>query len=497
MGDAAPVPVTPEAWLAGRSDRVIETSCASIYLAGGTALKIKKPVNLGFLDFSTLEKRKWALDRELAFNRRTARDIYRRVVAITGGDGAFAIDGDGPAVEWALEMRAFDPEAVLSNHAETVDGELAERLGRLIARTHIAAPPTSRSSGIKGIEYAIASNAKHLRALAKDLDAEAVERVVEGTEAMLAEQAPLLAARREAGFARQCHGDLHLGNILIENGVPVLFDCIEFNDALSEIDTLYDLAFLVMDLDFLGRGGAANRVLNAYLDEAARDLPAELWMGLAALPLMLSVRAAVRVHVNAHAGEIDPARSYLAAAERYLARPAPRLFAVGGLSGSGKTTFARALAPRAAGAPGAVILRSDEIRKRLWSVGPLERLPAQAYGPGASLPVYQTMFETARQLLAAGRPAVLDAAFLAPDERAGAEATARAVGVSFTGLWLEGDAETLRARISTRRGDASDADERVLESQLDRDLGSLAWRRISAGSDFEREAQNLIETPSD
>jgi uncharacterized protein len=493
MGDASSVPVTVEAWLAGWSDRVIETSCARIYLAGETALKIKKPVSLGFLDFSTLEKRKWALDRELAFNHRTAQDIYRRVVAVTG-DGPFTIDGDGPVAEWALEMRAFDPDAVLSNHAESVDGELAERLGRLIARTHIAAPPTAESSGIRGMEYAIASNAKHLRALAGDLGAEAVERVVAGTEAALARQAPLLAARRAAGFARQCHGDLHLGNILIENGAPVLFDCIEFNDALSEIDTLYDLAFLVMDLDFLGRSAAANRVLNAYLDEAARGLPAELWTGLAALPLMLSVRAAVRVHVNAHAGKIEAARRYLTAADRYLAEPTPKLFAIGGLSGSGKTTFARTLAPKVPGAPGAVVLRSDEIRKRLWSTGPLERLPAQAYGPGASLPVYEAMFHTARQLLAAGRPVVLDAAFLAPDERAEAEATARAAGVPFTGLWLEGDAETLRARIAARRGDASDADERVLEGQLGRDLGLLDWRRISAQSDVEHEAQGLIET---
>ncbi len=277
----------------------------------------------------------------------------------------------------------------------------------------------------------------------------------------------------------------------------MLFDCIEFNDALSEIDTLYDLAFLVMDLDFLGRGAAANRVLNAYLDEAARGMPPSLWYGLAALPLMLSVRAAVRAHVNANSGNIEAARRYLAAAERHLATPTPRLFAVGGLSGSGKTTFARALAPKVPGAPGAVILRSDEIRKRLWSARPLERLPAEAYGPGTSLPVYEAMFETARRLLAAGRPVVLDAAFLAPDERAQAEATARAATIPFTGLWLDGDPETLRTRLAKRRGDASDADARVLETQLTRDLGALTWQRISEGSDVEQEAGEVVERPGD
>jgi aminoglycoside phosphotransferase family enzyme/predicted kinase len=489
--------VKAEAWLADRSDRVIETSCARIYLAGDTALKIKRPVSLGFLDFSTLEKRKWALDRELAFNRRTAPDIYRRMVAVTGRDGGFAINGDGPVAEWALEMRRFDADAVLSNQAERVDGDLAERLGRLIARTHIAAPPMSAESEIKGLEYAIASNAGHLRSLANALGAEPVARVIEGADAALAKQAPLLHARRKDGFARQCHGDLHLGNILLENDAPVLFDCIEFNDALSEIDTLYDLAFLVMDLDFLGRGAAANRVLNAYLDEAARGLPPSFWDGLAALPLMLSVRAAVRVHVNANSGNIEAARRYLAAAERHLATPTPRLYAVGGLSGSGKTTFARTLAPKIPGAPGAVILRSDEIRKRLWSARPLERLPAEAYGPGTALPVYEAMIEAARQILAAGRPVVLDAAFLAPGERAQAEATARAATVPFTGLWLDGDPETLRTRLAKRRGDASDADARVLETQLTRDLGALTWRRISAGSDVEQEAGEVVERPGD
>ncbi len=192
--------MTVEAWLAERSDRVIETSCARIYLAGDTALKIKKPVNLGFLDFSTLEKRKWALDRELAFNRRTAPDIYRRMVAVTGRDGGFAIDGDGPVAEWALEMRCFDPDAVLSNQAERVDGDLAERLGRLIAHTHIAAPPVSSDGGTKGLEYAIASNAEHLRSLANELGAEPVGRVIEGTDAALTKQRALAGRASERRF---------------------------------------------------------------------------------------------------------------------------------------------------------------------------------------------------------------------------------------------------------------------------------------------------------
>jgi aminoglycoside phosphotransferase family enzyme/predicted kinase len=485
--DAAAV----DAWLRAGADRVIETSCARIYLAAGRALKVKKAVDFGFLDFSTLEKRRWAITRELAFNRRNAPDLYRQILPITRGeDGALTLGGDGAAVEWALEMRRFNPDAVLSNHPEAVDDNLAESLGRAIARAHAGAEITPDGGGAAALGYTVSTNADHLRVLSALLG-DAAARVIEGTDAALEARAALLEARRAAGFARHCHGDLHLANILLENGVPVLFDCIEFNDRLSRIDILYDLAFLIMDLDFRGRARAANRVLNAYLDEAARSLPAEIWDGLAALPLMLSARATVRAHVSASTADANLAKAYLAAAERHLAPPAPRLFAVGGLSGSGKTTFARALAPQLPGSPGAVVLRSDEIRKRLWSAGPLDRLPREAYAPETHARVYGELFMIAARLLAAGRCVVLDAAFLAHAEREGAEGIARAAGAPFQGVWLQGDPSILRARLAARKGDASDADARVLDSQLERDLGEVAWRRVGAQADFEAEARGL------
>jgi len=479
-------------WLERRSERVIQTSCAHVYLQADRALKVKRAVDLGFLDFSTPDKRKWALDRELAFNRRTAPDIYRAVHAITQEPGgAFAFDGDGAAVEWALELRRFDDDAVLSNHPHLVDGALAETLGRTVARAHIGAPATPDGGGVAALGYTVSTNAEHLRALSDTLGADQVERVIAGTNAVLAAQSPLLEARRLGGFARHCHGDLHLGNIVLEHGAPILFDCIEFNDRLSEIDTLYDLAFLIMDLDFRHRGAAANRVLNAYLDEAARGLPIGLWDGLAAFPLMLSARASVRAHVSAATGEATAARDYLAAAERHLRPPKARLFAVGGLSGSGKTTFARELAPLIAGAPGAVILRSDEIRKRLWSVASLAPLPSEAYAPATNACVYAEMLKTASTLLGAGRPVVLDAAFLAPAERDGAAELARRAGVPFQGIWLTGDPTTLRARLASRSADASDADARVLETQLARAIGPVTWRPIPAEADFAAEAPAL------
>jgi len=259
-------------WLASQSDRVIETSCAWVFLQGERALKVKKPVDYGFLDFSTAEKRLWALRRELDFNRITAPDIYREVRRITRDGAGLALDGRGEVVDYALEMRAFDPGGVLSEQPQRVDAALAERLGRLIARFHAAAAVNPDGGGVKALGFTIRTNAENLRRLAPKLGAAAVNDVIAATDAAFAAAAPLMERRRAEGFARRCHGDLHLGNILLEHDEPILFDCIEFNDLLSEIDVLYDVAFLVMDLDFRGRAEAANRVLNAYLDEAALSL---------------------------------------------------------------------------------------------------------------------------------------------------------------------------------------------------------------------------------
>jgi aminoglycoside phosphotransferase family enzyme/predicted kinase len=396
------------------------------------------------------------------------------VHAVTRGpDGAQTLDGDGEAVEWALEMRRFDDGAVLADRAQAIDGDLAEALGREIARFHAAATPRA---GPERLAYVLGSNAELLRAQAHRLGE--VEPLLAATRAAYAGLAPLLADPGQGALVRRCHGDLHLGNIFLEDGRPVLFDCVEFNDVLSEIHVLYDLAFLLMDMDFRGAGAAADRALNGWLDEAARSFPpADLWAGLAALPLFQSVRAAVRAHVTVHQGEDELARRYLAAARAHLDPPPPTLTAVGGRSGSGKSRHARRIAPGLGARPGAVVLRSDEIRKRLWGRAPLQRLPAEAYARDESLRVYGSMFDAARACLAAGRAVVLDAAFLDPAERARAEALAQAAGVAFEGVWMEAPPEVLRARVAARTGDASDADAAVLERQLGLDVGTVTWRR--------------------
>jgi len=460
--------------------RVIETSISWVFLFEDRALKLKKPVNFGFVDFTSLSRRRWAIHRELAFNRLTAPDIYRAVHAITlAGDGSLEWDGTGEVVDLALEMRRFSDDALLSRRAPA-DGALGETLGREIARVHLAARAISTGDGgAAGLAYVIGSNAGQLRAFASDLGAAAVEDLILAAQSTLAKTGDLLDARFAGGFCRPCHGDLHAGNIIIEAGVPILFDAIEFNDRLREIDILYDLAFLLMDLAFRGAPLAANRALNGWLDATARVLGEDIFVGLAALPLFQSTRAAVRAHVNAREGKFAEGRLYLDAARAYLRPAPPRLMAVGGLSGSGKTTFARREAPSLGAAPGAVILRSDEIRKRLWGVSPLERLPPQAYAPEVGARVYEALGEAARACLRAGQSVIADAAFLEPEDREAMEAVARDAGVPFQGIWLETAPDTARERLAARQGDASDADAAVLAAQMSRDTGPITWRRES------------------
>lgn len=477
------------AWLEARSERVIETALARVFLTPDAVFKQKRAVRFDYVDFSTAEKRHAALAQELAFNRPAAPDIYRAVRRVTRrADGGLEFDGPGALVDQVLEMRRFADDAVLSANPEAMDGEMAEALGRAIARYHAEAPLRATS----GLAYTVPSNTHVLQELSGELGEAAVAELNAATQAEYEQRRPLLEARAAAGFSRRCHGDLHLGNILVEHGRPVLFDCIEFNDALSDIDVLYDLAFLLMDLDFRDRREPAVRVLSGYLDEAARRFPTALWEGLAALPLMLSVRAAVRAHVSAHSGDADLGRRYLQTAKAHLTPPPPVLVAVGGLSGSGKSTVARHMAPALGAAPGAVILRSDEIRKRQAGLAPTEKAPPAAYTEEADAAVFAELFATAETLLRAGRAVVLDATFLRPELRAGAQAAARGAGTPFRGLWLAAAPEVLEARVAARSGDASDAGVEVLRSQLTRDPGPMDWRVVDAAGSAQAAASAAL-----
>jgi hypothetical protein len=300
----------------------------------------------------------------------------------------------------------------------------------------------------------------------------------------LARLAPLLAARAAEGRTRRCHGDLHLGNLCLWQGKPTPFDALEFDEALARIDTGYDLAFLLMDLDQQAGRAAANRVLNRYL---ARSGDYGL---LGPLPLWLALRALVRAHVQAARGR-DGAK-LLRAARAYLAPSPPLMIAVGGLQGTGKSTLARGLAPALGAAPGALLLRSDELRKRRFGLAPEAPLPPEAYAEEVSRAVHEELFIIAEVALRQGHAVALDAVFLDPHHRRHAAEIAARAGVPFQGFWLEAPMEILKSRILARRGDASDATIAVLERAAKADPGPIDWIRLDAAGEAQAAARKAL-----
>jgi aminoglycoside phosphotransferase family enzyme/predicted kinase len=474
----------------GQPVKRIDTHAASVFLAGDRALKIKRAVRFPFLDFSTLALRKAACDAEIEVNRPFAPDIYRGVVAITrAADGRLAIGGAGEPVEWAVEMRRFDETKTLDHLARQgrIDQELADHLGRMVAAAHARAMPVDPRAWIDAIEAMIAEHAIEFGRTPELFPPEAVAALTGASRALYARTRPLMVERGARGLIRRIHGDLHLGNIALIDGVPALFDAIEFSTLIGSGDLLYDLAFLLMDLDERGLPLAANIVFNRYLAETRRpeDLDA-----LAALPLYLSIRAAIRAKVTAErrqralpaeqAAIGDSARRYFDLALQAIRPPRPVIVATGGRSGTGKSALARALAPEFKPLPGAVVLRSDVERKALFGKGEADRLPPSAYATDVTSQVYALLADKARRAAAAGHSVILDAVFSEAAERASAEASAAAAGVAFRGLFLEAPLETRLARVGGRSRDASDADTAVARAQESYDLGDLTWARIDA-----------------
>jgi aminoglycoside phosphotransferase family enzyme/predicted kinase len=467
----------------------IDTHSAIVFLAGERAYKLKRAVRFDYLDFSTVERRIAMCEAEVRLNRRTAPDIYRGVVPITRErGGALALGGFGSPVDWVVEMNRFSQEALFDRlaAAERLDLDLMPSLAAAVAEFHRIAEPRSDHGGKPGMEWVIEGNAAGFTEYGHDvLDPLACRRLTEASRTELDVRGALLEERRARGFVRQCHGDLHLRNIVLLDGRPTLFDGVEFNDAISCIDVLYDLAFLLMDLWRRGLPRHANAVWNHYL-EAAGDLS-----GTSSMPLFLSCRAAVRAKTSATAARLQPdgrrqnalqalAREYLAMAEGLLHPPGPCLVAIGGFSGTGKSTLAHALAPSVGGVPGAVVIRSDLIRKRLAGVSPLERLGPEGYSGEMSERVYATVAGCARMTVREGHSAIVDAVFARPGDRHAIERVAADVGVPFVGIWLEAPETALIARVEQRRTDASDANAAVIRLQHRDGTGNIWWHRIEA-----------------
>ncbi len=472
----------------------ITTHGSMIFLSGDRAFKLKRAVSFPYLDFSTPEKRLASCGDELALNSRTAPAHYLAVRRITReGDGSLTFDGGGQLVDAVVEMRRFPADALFDDLARR--GELTpalmDRLARRIAEFHASAAPDTARGGADAIAGVIGINEQ---AFAESglVDPQEASRFALACREHLERNRALLDARARAGKVRRCHGDLILRNIFLFEGEPTLFDCIDFNADLATIDILYDLAFLLMDLTHRGHRDFANRVFNRYLDASGEDDGASL------LPFFMALRAAVRAHVGATlAAELSPteaepalqeARDYLDLAKTLLVTRPARLVAIGGLSGTGKSTVAACLAGHVGNPPGARLLNSDRLRKAAFGVEPGAHLPPEAYAREVSDEIYARMRARALALLKARVPVVADAVFDRPDEREAIAAVAAETQAPFLGIWLTAPASLLshrveersRMRRTTPEANPSDADIAVLEAQIARDPGRITWQLVDA-----------------
>jgi aminoglycoside phosphotransferase family enzyme/predicted kinase len=480
----------------------IDTHAASVFLAGKRALKVKRAVRFPFLDFSTLAKRKAACEAEIEANRPFAADLYHGVVAITReADGRLAIGGAGKPVEWAVDMQRFDETQTLDQIADRtgIDLTLADRLARTVAAAHARAPVVEDAPWIEALASYIGQNETAFAASEALYSPPEREALTRASFAALRKVRPLLITRGRAGLVRRGHGDLHLGNIALIDGKPVPFDAVEFDPLIAAGDVLYDLAFLLMDLVERDLMPAANVVLNRYLAETRRM---EDFDGLAALPLFLSLRAAIRAKVTAArpipaGGDgmaiVEAARKYFRMACKLIAPPPPLIVAVGGLSGTGKSILARMLAPHVEPLPGAVVLRSDTKRKAIFGVAETATLPIHAYTTEVTDYIYATLVEEVRRPAAAGHSAVVDAVFARAEQRRAIAEAARASGVRFIGLFLTADLEARVDRVKVRMHDASDADETIARRQEYYDLGVMEWRTIDASGSPEETLARVLD----
>lgn len=480
------------------SARRIDTHAAYVFLAGDRAWKMKRAVRFPYLDFSDVDQRRAALTAELELNRRSAPELYLAVHPLCRTEtGAFRIGQGDEVVDWLLEMRRFPDDALLEHVVERgeVDDALVLKLADTIVAFHETAARSDGQDGHALIEAVLQGNRESLARYPELFAEEERDRLVDRQLLLGGQWSALLDARSKRGRVRHGHGDLHLANIAVIDDEPALFDCLEFSEALATTDVLYDLAFLLMDLWERRLRRQANGLFNRYLDMSPGDED-----GLPLLPLFLSIRATIRAHALAAQGKasdnpqplVARAQAYFSLAIGLLDAPPPRLVAIGGLSGTGKSTIARIVGGELGRAPGARIVRSDVLRKRMAGLKPEDRLGKDAYTKEASDGVYQEMGMLAARALEAGHSAIADAVFADRAERDAIERTASDLDATFSGIWLEAPPATLQARIEGRKNDASEADLAVARLQERYDIGELGtWHRVTAAGPREDIAQNV------
>ncbi|OIO68636.1 MAG: hypothetical protein COW19_02670 [Zetaproteobacteria bacterium CG12_big_fil_rev_8_21_14_0_65_55_1124] len=453
--------------------RLLQTHASWVLLTGSFAYKVKKPVNFGFLDFSTLDKRHHFCEEELHLNRRLAPKLYLDILPIGYEDGSFKLGGTKDIRDYCVKMRQFADSDLLSERINNTAFDTAwmDVLARNIANFHAQATQNDAINTfgaprylLSHIDASLNTALHHPEAIKAELIHDLRRLCMQQTKHLV----DIFAQRIADARIRDCHGDLHLGNIALYDGKPTVFDCIEFNPEYRAIDTLNDAAFLVMDCDARGHADLAFRFLSRYL-EFSGD-----YSGMPLLPLFLSYRAGVRGKVacllaedaatgkNEKQTKLEEAARYFELAATYL-KPSttPCLYAVGGLSGSGKSH----LALLGCGIARAIIIRSDATRKRIAGI----HLELDLYSEEMHRHTYQAMFDAAITLLSTGWPVILDATFLSMDERQRARNTANASGVPFRFAWIDASEDKLKEHIHRRMqkgANISDADIPVLEMQL-------------------------------
>lgn len=447
---------------------LLETHISWLLLAGDYVYKIKKPVDFGFLDFSELGKRRFFCQEELRLNRRFASDVYLEVLAV-GGSAEHPVFGKEPAIEYTVKMRRFAETDLLDKQLAqgALSAEQMQALAQTLADFHAGLPPALEPTAY-GTPEAVAGparqNFQQLAGLITEADAHRLARLEAASEREYTRCSTWFARRLADGKIRECHGDLHLGNIVLLDGKPTPFDGIDFNPDLRWIDVMNDIAFLVMDLLHRRRPDLAYAFLNAYL-QAGGD-----YAGLAVLRFYLGYRAmvmakvaAIRAAQGGRAEELGQCRGYLDLAEAFYAEPKAALLITHGLPGCGKTTVSQIVLEKFR----AIRLRSDVERKRLFGLAPEQRsesaIAGGIYTEEATDRTYCRLLALSRSLLENGYPVVVDAAFLRADERQAFAELAAELGVPFVILHILNDESLSLRRIGQRLGDASEADAAVYQ----------------------------------